>query len=82
MEQSLVLYLIQYNYKFSEPTGFEIFGDGLKHWLIGRHIVEFEQDGKAYAIYGSKLLSYLQKDLTHLLGKGFSRSNLQYMRLL
>jgi len=52
------------------------------YWLIGQYIVEFEQDGRASATYGSKLLNYLQKDLTHLLGKGFSRSNLQYMRLL
>ena len=52
------------------------------YWLIGQYIVEFEQDGQANAIYGSKLLTHLQKDLTHLLGKGFSRSNLQSMRLL
>lgn len=52
------------------------------YWLIGQHIVEFEQNGKSYARYGSNLLNYLQKDLTYLLGKGFSRSNLQYMRLL
>lgn len=52
------------------------------YWLIGQYIVEFEQNGQASAVYGSKLLSHLQQDLTHLLGKGFSRSNLQYMRLL
>jgi len=52
------------------------------YWLIGQYIVEFEQDGKANSTYGSKLLNFLQKDLTSLLGKGFSRSNLANMRLL
>ena len=52
------------------------------YWLIGQYIVEFEQDGKANSAYGSKLLNFLQKDLTSLLGKGFSRSNLANMRLL
>ena len=32
--------------------------------------------------YGKKLLIQLSKDLTLNFGKGFSRSNLQYMRLL
>ena len=52
------------------------------YWLIGQYIVEFEQDGKASSTYGSKLLNFLQEDLTNLLGKGFSRSNLVYMRLI
>jgi predicted nuclease of restriction endonuclease-like (RecB) superfamily len=47
---------------------------------IGQHIVEFEQDGKAKAEYGSELLDRLSKDLTLEFGKGFSRSNLVYMR--
>ena len=52
------------------------------YWLIGRHIVEFEQAGKEKADYGSNLLDQLSKDLTHLYGKGFGRSNLFYMRKL
>ncbi|SFK98622.1 Predicted nuclease of restriction endonuclease-like (RecB) superfamily, DUF1016 family [Porphyromonadaceae bacterium KH3CP3RA] len=52
------------------------------YWLIGRHIVEFEQDGKEKAGYGSSLLDKLSKDLTALYGKGFGRSNLFYMRKL
>jgi predicted nuclease of restriction endonuclease-like (RecB) superfamily len=47
---------------------------------IGKHIVEFEQGGKAKAEYGSELLDRLSKDLTLEFGKGFSRSNLVYMR--
>jgi predicted nuclease of restriction endonuclease-like (RecB) superfamily len=51
------------------------------YWQIGRYIVEFEQGGKERAEYGSKLLQVLSPDLKAAYGKGFSRSNLQYMRL-
>ena len=51
------------------------------NWEIGRHIVEFEQQGKERAEYGSELLVSLSKDLKTKFGKGFSRSNLQLMRL-
>ncbi len=52
------------------------------YWQIGRYIVEFEQSGQERAEYGSRLLNQLSKDLKINHGKGFSRSNLQYMRLL
>lgn len=52
------------------------------YWLIGQHIVEFEQGGKEKAEYGSQLLDQLSKDLTQHYGKGFNRSNLFYMRKL
>ncbi len=52
------------------------------YWNVGKYIVEFEQNGNQKAEYGTKLLKNLAKDLTHLYGKGFSRSNLQNMRLL
>lgn len=42
--------------------------------------MEFEQGGKAKAEYGKQLLVNLSKILKET-GKGFSRSNLQYMRL-
>lgn len=51
------------------------------YWEIGKRIVEFEQHGKITSEYGSKLLINLSKELSPL-GKGFSRSNLTYMRLL
>lgn len=53
----------------------------LTYWSIGRHIVEFEQGGRPKAEYGSKILSRLSRDLSDQLGKGFSRTNLIYMRL-
>ncbi|MCM5530524.1 YhcG family protein [Parasegetibacter sp. NRK P23] len=50
------------------------------YWHIGKYIIDFEQDGKLKAEYGAKLLLELSKELTIRLGKGFSRSNLHYMR--
>lgn len=52
------------------------------YWGIGRRIVEFEQSGEAKAGYGLDLLGELSRDLTSMCGKGFSRSNLTYMRKL
>lgn len=51
------------------------------NWKIGQYIVEFEQGGRFKAKYGEALLENLAKDLTRIHGKGFSRSNLNYMRL-
>ncbi|MDR3337762.1 MAG: PDDEXK nuclease domain-containing protein, partial [Treponema sp.] len=51
------------------------------NWNIGKHIVEYEQGGNPKAKYGEKLLENLSHDLTLLHGRGFSRSNLNYMRL-
>lgn len=52
------------------------------YWKIGKDIIEFEQGGKLKAEYGKQLLENLAKDLTIKYGKGFSRSNLNYMRQL
>lgn len=53
----------------------------LTYWEIGRHIVEFEQHGSERAEYGTALINNLSKDLKVRHGKGFSRSNIQLMRL-
>ena len=50
------------------------------NWQTGKYIVEFEQGGKVRAEYGKQLLVNLAKDLTLKNGRGFSRSNLLYMR--
>lgn len=50
------------------------------NWEIGRHIVEYEQDGQERAEYGSDLLSKLSKDLRQKFGKGFGRRNILDMR--
>jgi hypothetical protein len=49
-------------------------------WEIGRHIVEFEQDGQARAAYGKRLLPMLAEQLTREFGKGFDERNLRHMR--
>ena len=50
------------------------------NWQTGKYIVDFELKGKDRAEYGKQLLVNLSKDLTTRNGKGFSRSNLVYMR--
>lgn len=50
------------------------------YWHIGRHIVEFEQQGEAKAKYGASLLRELSKVLQVKMGKGFGQSNLYCMR--
>ena len=50
------------------------------YWQIGKHIVEYEQQGHERAAYGDYLIDRLSRDLTLLYGKGFGKSNLLYMR--
>ena len=52
------------------------------YWEIGKHIVEYEQNGHEKAEYGSDVLNRLSRDLTEHFGKGFSRGNVFYMRKL
>ncbi len=49
-------------------------------WEIGRHIVEFEQQGEALAASGKKLLPSLADSLTKEFGKRFDAANLRHMR--
>jgi predicted nuclease of restriction endonuclease-like (RecB) superfamily len=50
------------------------------YWKIGQDIVEFEQEGKQRAEYGTALLKKISKDLKLIHGKGFSLSNVKRMR--
>lgn len=50
------------------------------NWEIGRHIVEYEQQGEERAEYGTELLARLSKDLRQRYGKGFGRRNILDMR--
>ncbi|MBQ9311763.1 MAG: DUF1016 family protein [Bacteroidales bacterium] len=52
------------------------------YWNIGKLIVEYEQNNNIRAEYGKQTIKQLAKQLTQLYGKGFSRSNLQSMRML
>lgn len=51
-------------------------------WEIGRHIVEYEQNGHEKAEYGSYLLDRLAQDLSTAFGKGFTRTSVVYIRKL
>ncbi|MBM3235333.1 DUF1016 domain-containing protein [Candidatus Poribacteria bacterium] len=50
------------------------------YWQIGRIIVEEEQKGHQRADYGKALIAELARRLTRDYGKGFTESNLKYMR--
>ena len=50
------------------------------NWLIGREIVEEEQQGRRRAGYGEALLTDLAARLTQELGKGWSVRQLEYCR--
>ncbi|OUD37052.1 YhcG family protein [Flavobacterium sp. FPG59] len=50
------------------------------YFVIGRMIVEEEQNGKDRAEYGKQLLKGLSKELTTEFGKGFSVENLERIR--
>jgi predicted nuclease of restriction endonuclease-like (RecB) superfamily len=52
----------------------------MTNFEIGRRIVEHEQKGAKRAAYGAELLKELSGRLTEEFGRGFSRSNLEYMR--
>ena len=49
-------------------------------FLLGRYIVEQEQQGAERAKYGAKVLDSLSSYLTEEYGRGFSRSNVAGMR--
>ncbi len=49
------------------------------YWEIGKSIVE-KQGGNANAEYGTKLIEELSKQMTSDFGKGFTTTNLKYMR--
>lgn len=52
------------------------------YWLVGRRIVEEEQQGENRAAYGKALLKNLSNELKKEFGKGYSIDNLENMRRL
>jgi len=52
----------------------------VSNWLIGREIVEEQQQGKKRAGYGEALLSDLSRQLGETFGRGFSVDNLEAFR--
>jgi predicted nuclease of restriction endonuclease-like (RecB) superfamily len=51
------------------------------YWLIGCELVEEEQRGRARAGYGEELLVQLAARLQAAFGRGYTPTNLRYMRL-
>ena len=49
------------------------------YWTVGKMIVE-AQSGNERAEYGDYLIKYLSGNLTYEFGKGFTVTNLKYMR--
>ncbi|MBF0203014.1 MAG: DUF1016 family protein [Desulfamplus sp.] len=52
----------------------------LSNYLIGRRLVEEKQKGQKRAEYGKKTLKRLSVELTQEFGRGYSQTNLEYMR--
>jgi predicted nuclease of restriction endonuclease-like (RecB) superfamily len=53
----------------------------IAYWKVGERIIEEEQKGKKRAQYGEKLIQELSEKLTKDFGRGFTTSNIRYMRL-
>lgn len=52
----------------------------VRNWLVGMHIVEFEQHGKDRAQYGASTLKQLSAVLKKTIPRGFSVDSLEQMR--
>lgn len=50
------------------------------YWLIGKRIVEEEQQGRARAQYGQQLIHEVSRELTAEFGRGFSEANIWNFR--
>ncbi len=50
------------------------------YWLVGKRIVEEEQQGEAKAAYGKRVIKSLSAALQAEFGKGFSERNIENMR--
>lgn len=68
-------------YKARSNVVSQVNGELLKaYWNIGRIVCEYEQSAPERADYGKQIMKNLSKELTREFGKGFSVSNLQFMR--
>ena len=50
------------------------------YWLIGKQIVEFEQEGQKRAGYGEEIVKRLAADLSARYGRSFSVRNVWQMK--
>lgn len=80
--ESVVFEIKELLYKSRNNVAMQVNNELLAtYWKIGEIIVKYEQNEQIRAAYGEKTLVQLSKKLTRELGRGFSRSNLQNMRL-
>ena len=52
----------------------------IAYWLMGREVVEEIQKGEQRAEYGKQIIDKLSKGLTEKYGRGFSSTNIRYIR--
>lgn len=52
----------------------------ISNYLIGKRLVDSEPEGEERAIYGKATLKKLSAELTQEFGRGYSETNLEYMR--
>ena len=52
----------------------------ISNYLIGKRLVDSEPQGKDRAGYGKETLKQLSAELTQEFGRGYSATNLEYMR--
>ena len=52
----------------------------MTYYSLGRWIVEVQQEGQERAKYGRKVITTLSERLTEKFGRGFSATNLEYVR--
>jgi hypothetical protein len=52
----------------------------VRNWLIGAHLIEYEQNGEDRATYGERLLKTMAVDLRRRGLRGMSETNLKYGR--
>jgi hypothetical protein len=52
----------------------------VRNWLFGLYLVEYEQNGEDRALYGSKLIDSVSKELSDKKIKGISPTNLRKFR--
>ncbi|MBY0435906.1 MAG: PDDEXK nuclease domain-containing protein, partial [Cyclobacteriaceae bacterium] len=73
-----VVYIVNQSRRFAyQSVNFSMV---IAYWKVGQRIVEEEQRGSNRARYGQELLTKLASKLSQKLGKGYTESNLRYMR--
>lgn len=79
--QYLVSELVHLHHQLEQQTVKAInVGMTIRNWLIGHHIVEFEQKGEDRAKYGEKLLESIADEFKKKKIKGMSFTNLNMFR--